>query len=152
MTDAQLHILQHALGCDKYGQTRYRGRDEGDGCGVYHRNRYYVPPFGYTAPLEALVAAGFMEKAQIELSGTLYIVTLDGIAAMKAWSPKPPRPPRAPRPPEGRRIRRRQLMKVLDRTFKEYRVELTVRDYNKILTDLGFRLGNYTKAAKANPT
>lgn len=52
----------------------------------------------------------------------------------------------------GRRIERGRLMKVLDRCFAEQRVELTVRAYNKILTDLGFRLGNYTKKAKRNPT
>lgn len=52
----------------------------------------------------------------------------------------------------GRRIERGRLMKVLDRCFAEQRVELTVRAYNKILTDLGFRLGNYTKEAKRNPT
>jgi hypothetical protein len=43
-------------------------------------------------------------------------------------------------------------MNVLDRTFKEQGVRLTVRGYNTILTDLGFRLGNYTKEAKKNPT
>jgi hypothetical protein len=43
-------------------------------------------------------------------------------------------------------------MTVLDRNFEQQGVRLTVRGYNKILTELGFRLGNYTKAAKQNPT
>jgi hypothetical protein len=42
-------------------------------------------------------------------------------------------------------------MKVLDRTFEQQGVKLTVRGYNTILTDLGFRLGAYTKKAKQNP-
>lgn len=51
----------------------------------------------------------------------------------------------------GRKITRKRLMTVLDRAFKEQGVRLTIRGYNKILTDLGFRLGNYTKQAKENP-
>lgn len=49
----------------------------------------------------------------------------------------------------GRLITRKKPMKVLDKTFEEQGVRITVRGYNLILTRLGFRLGDYTKAAKA---
>ncbi len=58
---------------------------------------------------------------------------------------------RAKKAPVGRVITRGKLMRVLDKTFAEQRVQLTVRGYNLILTRLGFRLGAYTKNAKENP-
>jgi hypothetical protein len=51
-------------------------------------------------------------------------------------------------PKKGRLITRGRLMKVLDRNLAEAGVQLTIRRYNTILTDLGFRLGAYTKQAK----
>lgn len=43
-------------------------------------------------------------------------------------------------------LTRAKLMRVLDKTFAEERVKLTVRGYNNILTRLGFRLGRYGTA------
>jgi len=39
-----------------------------------------------------------------------------------------------------RRIKREELIEVLDRNFKAARIDITVDRYNKILTDLGFFL------------
>lgn len=89
MTAEQLHILQHSLGCDKYGCGELRD-DEGDGCFGYYRNRYVSDP----APdLVALVAAGLMrDRGAYEIAGGMhcYSVTDEGVAAMKRESPKPP--------------------------------------------------------------
>lgn len=37
-------------------------------------------------------------------------------------------------------LRRRKVMKVLEKNFQEGGVKVTVRRFNKILTDLGYRL------------
>jgi hypothetical protein len=39
-----------------------------------------------------------------------------------------------------RLISRRQVIQVLDRNFQEANMQMTVRRYNTILTDLGFTL------------
>jgi hypothetical protein len=39
-----------------------------------------------------------------------------------------------------RLITRRTLMQVLDRNFADAGIQITVRRYNQILTDLGYRL------------
>jgi hypothetical protein len=91
LTPEQLHILQHSLGCDKHGRTEYRGRDEGDGCGVYGRNRYVSDP---RPDLIALVAAGLMEdRGPQTMCGGMhwYVVTEAGVRAMREQSPVPPR-------------------------------------------------------------
>ncbi len=62
-------------------------------------------------------------------------------------SPKPGKKTRKP----GRIITRAKLMRVLDRVLEGGGYKITVRSYNEILTGCGFRLGNYTKAAKENP-
>ena len=91
LSPAQLHILQHSLGCDGFGHTSYRGRDEGDGRWAYHRNHYASDP----APdLEALVAAGFMrDGGSVNAWGGMryYRVTEAGRDAMIEQSPKPPK-------------------------------------------------------------
>lgn len=87
LTPAQLHILQHSLGCDRFGQSSYRGGD-----GPYHRNRYVSDP---TPDLLALVDAELMADrgSHDELTGGMhcYRVTPAGIAAMRAQSPVPPK-------------------------------------------------------------
>ena len=89
LTPEQLHILQHALGCDKHGRStsRYPSGDE-----PYFRNRYVCDP----SPLmEGLVAAGLLKDhgSQGDLSGDMhcYTVTPAGIHAMRHQSPPPPR-------------------------------------------------------------
>lgn len=99
LTPNQLHILQHSLGCDKYGETSYRGgRDEGDGCfGCYHRNRYICN--AGNPDIDALVAAALMQDCGSygELTGGmhLYMVTKLGVSTMREQSPKAPRLSRA---------------------------------------------------------
>lgn len=94
LTPEQLHILQHALGCDEYGQSEYasrwHNRDEKDGCWTYPRNRYVSDP---DPDLAALVTAGFMaDHGAYELAGGMHYfrVTEKGRDAMIAQSPKPP--------------------------------------------------------------
>ena len=93
MTPEQLHILQHSLGVDQYGQGRmYRnhfcagGADE-DGA-----------PMGGDAVICAeLVALGYMKRhATTEMLPYFNCsVTEAGKAAMLAESPKPPKLTRA---------------------------------------------------------
>lgn len=95
LTPDQLHILQHNLGADQHGQTRYRGRDEGDGTWWFHRNRFLTDPeCPYGRTCRELVAAGLMRDHGIQrLTDGMhcYTVTLAGRDAMIAQSPKPPR-------------------------------------------------------------
>ena len=89
MTENKLSIIQHALGCDKYGQTEYRGRDEGDGCFSYYRNRYVTDPG--VPEIEALIKDGLMEDlgpVKMYSGMHFYRVTKAGVEAMKAQSPK----------------------------------------------------------------
>ena len=90
-----LHILQHSLGCDQYGQTSYRGTDEGDGCWWYPRNRYLTDPASPCgAGCQELVAIGYLTDhgPQTIASGMhLYTVTEAGRDAMINESPRSPR-------------------------------------------------------------
>lgn len=82
MTDQQLHILQHALGADKYGQWP-KGHD------WYYRD-YYI---GQDDVADELVVQGFMNKypGNAATGGDdCYRVTGNGIVAMRQNSPKPP--------------------------------------------------------------
>lgn len=95
MTPEFLHILQHSLGCDQYGQSKTPLRDEGDGCHGYYRNRFVTSP---SCPdglrCHHLVTAGFMidHGPQVIAGGMhCYAVTLEGVTAMKAASPPPPK-------------------------------------------------------------
>ena len=91
MNKELLNILQHSLGCDQYGQTSYRGQDEGDGCFQYYRNRFVTnhnSPDGKRC-LE-LVAMGFMEdQGPVRFAGGMhcFTVTLSGRDAMIIQSP-----------------------------------------------------------------
>lgn len=82
LTTDQLHILQHALGADQYGQIDHQ------------RNQYVSSP---TPDLLALVSAGLMhDHGYRELfQGHCYTVTDTGRAAMLAASPAPPKLTRA---------------------------------------------------------
>lgn len=90
LTPSQLHILQHSLGCDKYGASTTPLTNEQDGCYGYYRNRYVGDP---DDDLNALVAAGFMVgSAPVNTFGGMchYHVTSEGIAAMIMQSPRAP--------------------------------------------------------------
>lgn len=95
LTSNQLDILQHSLSCDQYGQSAHQGRDENDGCGIYFRNRYVSDP---DIDLSILVAAGYLEdRGAIQVYGDMhyYVVTREGMVAMREQSPKPPKLTRA---------------------------------------------------------
>lgn len=86
-----LHILQHSLGCDQYGQPEHHGRDEGDGCFGYYRNRYVCDP---EPNLTELVSLGLMsDHGSRPMIGTMhhYSVTEKGLDVMLSLSPKPPK-------------------------------------------------------------
>lgn len=95
MNPKLLHILQHSLGCDDYGRTSYRGGNEGDGCFEFSRNRFVTDPGNGDGLLcVELVNLGLMKDhgAQSIAGGMhCYIVTREGVAAMKQHSPKPPK-------------------------------------------------------------
>lgn len=81
MTPEQLHVLQHSLGVDKYGQ------------GAMHRNHFCAG--GKDVELcRSLAALGFMiERPASELTGgdPLFHVTATGKHAVRNESPKPPK-------------------------------------------------------------
>ena len=86
MTAAQLQILQHSLGVDKYGQ------------GQQYRNHFCAGASAEPA-CRALVAHGFMrEHLSNEIAPDYNVsVTEAGQHAMLAESPKPPKLTRAQR-------------------------------------------------------
>lgn len=91
LTPHQLHIIQHSLGCDQFGMSKSRGRDEHDGCFGFYRNRYVCDP---AADLFALVEAGLMvDHGAQKIAGGMhcYTVTRAGILAMDEQSPAPPK-------------------------------------------------------------
>jgi hypothetical protein len=103
MTPEQLHIIQHALGCDKYG------------LGEQYRNHYC----GGAEECRPLVEMGYMtEHKASEITGgdPLFTVTKAGIAAMKEASPKPPKITRS----QQRMIDYRQFADAFDCTFKDF--------------------------------
>lgn len=87
MTPEQLHILQHALGVDEYGQ------------GKPYRDYYCVglDNAAALADLRTLVAQGWMREGHTINDGRdqYFYVTQLGLCAMKAHSPKAPRVSRA---------------------------------------------------------
>ena len=83
LTSAQLHILQHSLGLDQYGQ------------GTWYRNHYVCGTghHGYD-DCRALCELGLMtERGANDLTGgdSCFVVTDEGKAAVRRESPKPPR-------------------------------------------------------------
>ena len=81
--DEGLHILQHSLGLDQYGQ------------GKRYRNHFCTGPgsFDYTTCRD-LVAAGFMEeRSGNDLTGgdSLFIVTVAGVEFVERHSPPSPK-------------------------------------------------------------
>lgn len=83
MTPAQLHILQHSLGLDEYGQ------------GTGYRNHFVTGEGSTDHPdCMSLVELGFMEirRAKYDLYGgdDVFAVTAAGKVAVTAESPAPP--------------------------------------------------------------
>lgn len=87
MTPERLHILQHALGLDQYGQ------------GSWYRNHFCSgPQCDNYGDCRALVEAGLMvEHSPRELFGgdSCFVVTAAGKAAVRELSLAPPRTSRA---------------------------------------------------------
>ena len=97
MSPELLHILQHSLGVDKYGQHP-RGhipRDEGDGCGPYYRNRFATDQDSDDClRCRELTDMGFMQCCGMPswMGGMVcYVVTPEGMEAMRDHTPKPPK-------------------------------------------------------------
>ncbi len=117
-----LHILQHSLGLDLYGQPpeNYQGchDDEFPGC---YRNRFVTSP---TSPdgvkCEQLVAGGLMARPtrQPGFIGDMvnYFVTQAGYEAVRRDSPRPPKVSKAKR----RWQAFREFREAYQCTFKEY--------------------------------
>lgn len=102
MTPKWLHILQHSLGLDQYGQPPEGRRpcpdDDYPGC---YRNNYLIGP---ESPdfylLRELVEAGLMmDRGAQECYGGMHVfhVTQAGYDAVKQHSPRPPRLTKAQR-------------------------------------------------------
>jgi hypothetical protein len=83
LTEKQLHILQHSLGLDQYGQ------------GNQYRNRFFTGPGSSDfADCNALVEAGLMrdDGAQKMCAGDhFFYVTEAGIKQVEIQSPSPPK-------------------------------------------------------------
>jgi len=103
MNPELLHILQHSLGLDLYGQPPegYRGcsDDEFPGC---YRNRFVTDPASPDGlKCEQLVAGGLMAKPSRQPSFiggmTNYFVTQAGYEAVRRDSPSPPKVSKAKR-------------------------------------------------------
>ena len=90
MTPEQLHILQHSLGCDKYG------RCEGFARGRYYRDHYCAcrEDSPTLRNIRDMVALGWMREGRTLNEGQdqFFHVTQLGISAMLGASPPPPKP------------------------------------------------------------
>jgi len=92
---SQLEILQHSLGCDRFGKSNTPLSDEGDGCFGHYRNRYVTDPKSTCGiAISELVSLGLMRDhgPQAMAAGMhYYSVTQAGLLAMWENSPKPPK-------------------------------------------------------------
>ncbi len=106
MSPNQLHILQHSLGVDKYGQ------------GKPYREHYCVglDNAAMLADLRALVAQGWMREGHKINEGRdqYFYVTQLGLSAMKAHSPT------APKVSRGEQRYRDYLRSECSMSFGEY--------------------------------
>jgi len=88
MTPQELHILQHSLGLDQHGQ------------GTWYRNHFCTDPeCDNFSVCEELVRRGLMRIArgpsELTGGGHVFVVTDEGISAVKRESPAPPKLTRA---------------------------------------------------------
>ena len=112
MNPEQLHILQHSLGADKYGQA-----DDGNRAQFYRD--YYCVGLHESATLaniNDMVARGWMRAGYKINEGRdqYFHVTQLGISAMRGHSPK------APKPTKGQQRYRDFLRAECGMTFIEY--------------------------------
>lgn len=132
MTPEHLHILQHALGVNEYGQSSHRpNSDDFHGC---YRNRFITSP---DCPdglqCQALVSQGLMQDhGSQSLAGGMhcYTVTDAGYLAMKDASPKPPK--------ISRSKQRFQRYRESDRFFDSFRHFLAYEKAERDATKCGF--------------
>ena len=126
LTAEHLHILQHALGLDSYGQPPedYRGCHD-DEFPLCYRNRFVTDPASPDGQAcEALITLGLMAKPSRQPSFiggmTNYFVTQAGYDAVKLHSPRPPRLSRS-------KQRYRDYLNVADcfADFRSYLLYLT---------------------------
>jgi len=117
MTPEQLHILQHSLGCDKYGLNDHPETNPGPEHYPYYRN-HFCGGGKDEETCKELVALGFMQQhATTEwLPYFNCSVTKAGIAAMKEASPKPPKVTRS----QQRMRDYRDFADAFDCTFKDF--------------------------------
>ncbi len=97
MESALLHILQHSLGLDGYGQGRQ------------YRN-HYVAGAADVSKCRDLVALGCMQEhppAQLSGGDPIFAVTKVGLEAVTRESPKPPKKTRS-------QVRYREYLEVAD--------------------------------------
>jgi|SRR5579863_1269914 len=89
MTPRQLEIIQHALGCDKYGMNTHPNVPRRE---PYHRN-HFCAGGADEEDCKALVALGYMRQHKTTewLPYFNCSVTSQGIEAMLRESPRPPK-------------------------------------------------------------
>ena len=117
MTPEQLHILQHALGCDKYGLNDHPEINPGPEHYPYYRN-HFCGGGKDEETCKELVALGFM-KQHATTQWLPYFncsVTKHGIKAMKEGSPKPPKITRS----QQRMRDYRDFADAYDCTFRDF--------------------------------
>lgn len=132
MTPEHLHILQHAIGVNEYGQSSNRPNfDDFHGC---YRNRFITDP-SCPAGLhcQKLVELGYMhDHGPQRIAGSMhyYAVTDSGYAAMKEASPTPPK--------LSRSKQRFQRYRDSDGVFDSFRHFLAYEKAERDATKRGF--------------
>ena len=118
MTPRQLEILQHALGCDRHGQSsRRRGEVFHPDYDPYSRN-HFCAGAGDEPDCRALVEMGFMQQHRTTETLPYFncSVTKAGIKAMRDASPAPPKKTRS----QLRMEEYRNFSDAFDCTFREF--------------------------------
>jgi hypothetical protein len=117
MTNRQLEIIQHALGCDQYGKTAHRYVPAHPDFFPYHRNHFCAGGRD-EVDCRGLVELGYMQqhKTTEMLPYFNCSVTKAGIDAMQRESPAPPKLSRS-------QVRYREWLDAdCGLTFKEWMV------------------------------
>lgn len=117
MTPEQLHILQHSLGCDKYGMNDQPMTNPSPEHYPYYRNHFFAGSKDEETCKE-LVALGLMQQHETTqwLPYFNCSVTKAGIKAMKEASPKPPKVTRS----QQRMMDYRDFSDAWPCTFKDF--------------------------------
>lgn len=125
MKPSHLEILQHALGCDEYGNPPKRGSE-----------RNYYGTDGNDPDCNELVALGYMDKGKPKswTPDIFFTVTQAGKQAMQEASPKPPKVTRS----QKRMQDYRSFSDAYDCTFREY-LDILKTDWYKNMHSGGMR-------------